>query len=375
VVVLHWDDNELASASRYTSEALRVADPERESATFIAQLLALAPRLAGAVLMPTSDDAVKALARHKSALEQRFVVACPDWGIVERYVDKRHTYELARECGVAIPTTVMPDGARDVRALGARLTYPCLVKPVESHLYTAQFGRKVAVARSSKELREAHSAAADAGLEVMFQELIPGRDHLGVNYNAYRAGTEFLAECTARKVRLSPPRFGTPRVVISADVPDVVRPGRTMLHALGLEGFACTEFKRDPRDGVYKLLDINGRHNLSTLLSTRCGVNFPWISFRHATAGERPGQLAARTGLYWIDELMEFRRGLTRAGRDGASPRELLRPWRREHVFAVFDRDDPAPFRKGLVRLADRGLRLTAGTVHAQIRNGHWRTR
>ena len=35
-----------------------------------------------------------------------------------------------------------------------------------------------------------------------------------------------------------------------------------------LEGFACTEFKYDARDRTFKLLEVNGRHNLSSLLSS-----------------------------------------------------------------------------------------------------------
>lgn len=48
-------------------------------------------------------------------------------------------------------------------------------------------------------------------LEVMLQELIPGDDTHGVNYNSYRtADGDVLAEFTAEKVRLSPPNFGVP---------------------------------------------------------------------------------------------------------------------------------------------------------------------
>jgi hypothetical protein len=96
----------------------------------------------------------------------------------------------------------------------------------------------VTVAANPRELREAHARASAAGLKVLVQELIPGPDHLGVNYNAFRARGTVHAECTARKVRLTPPRFGMPSVVLSDDVPEVVEPARAMLGALDLEGFA-----------------------------------------------------------------------------------------------------------------------------------------
>jgi hypothetical protein len=82
----------------------------------------------------------------------------------------------------------------------------------------------------------------------------------------------------------------------------------------------------------------------------------PWISYRHLTTGERPPALRARTGLYWIDETQDIPYTATRAGRDSRPIRELLRPWVREHVFAVYDPDDRAPLLRGAARRVRRRL-------------------
>lgn len=356
VVVAHWTDHDVARLSRHAAEALKVPHPEHDGDAFVQTLLGLAERFAGAVLVPTADEAVRDLARRKAELERHFVVACPDADVVERFIDKRHTYELAAARGIPIPRTLVPTGPEDLAGFAGQVRYPCLVKPRESHRYVWHFQAKLAVVRSPAEMRAAYDAARRAGVAVVIQELIPGPDSHGVNYNAYRWDGEVLAECTARKVRLSPPGFGVPRVVRAADVPAVVAPGRAILEALGLQGFACTEFKYDARDRTFKLLEVNGRHNLSALLSIRCGLNFPWISYRHLTAGERPAPAAARTGLYWIDETEDIPQSATRAGRDGSSLRDLLRPWAREHVLAVFDHRDPAPLVAG-------GMRRVAGRL------------
>lgn len=361
-VVLHWEgDDQVASVSRHAREAILVPHPARETRAFLDRLVGLAGRLGGAVVVPTSDDGVKVLAQHRAELSRHFVVACPEWEVAERYIDKRHTYELAARLGIPFPRTLVPESAAEVQRYAGEVAYPCLVKPRESHLYAPLFGEKVTVVRSAAELRAAYGAAAEAGLEVMLQELIEGPDPISVNYNAYRGGGEVLAECTARKVRLSPPRFGTPRVVRSEHVPEVVAPGRAILEGLGLDGPSCTEFKLDRRDGVYKLLEVNGRHNRSSLLSTASGINFPWIELRYLAAGERPGPLRAREGVYWIDEMEELRYGITAAGRDGAGPRDLARPWLREHVFAVFDPRDPAPFARELAWMGRRARRALRG--------------
>jgi predicted ATP-grasp superfamily ATP-dependent carboligase len=293
-------------------------------------------------------------------LERHFLVDCADWTVAERFIDKRYTYDVAAEIGLALPRTVVPKDEDEVRALGAEVMFPCLVKPRESHLWAARFGGKYDLVDSADEMLASYERASDAGLEVVIQELILGRDRNGVNYNTYRAEGAVLAECTARKIRQGPPRSGLPRVVLSARVDDVVEPARRLLDALELDGFACVEFRRDDRDGAFKLLEVNGRHNLSSLLSIRCGLNFPYIGYRYLTTGERPEPTAARTGLYWIDEWLELSFNRSAAGRDGDTWGQIARPWLDNHVFSVLDRRDPAPARmlgKQIVRDAARVLR------------------
>jgi D-aspartate ligase len=70
-----------------------------------------------------------------------------------------------------------------------------------------------------------------------------------------------------------------PSVVISKDINGVIESGRKILQASSYDGYSCTEFKKDIRDGKYKLMEINGRHNHSALLSIRCGINFLLIEY------------------------------------------------------------------------------------------------
>ncbi|MHC4929380.1 MAG: ATP-binding protein, partial [Planctomycetota bacterium] len=82
-------------------------------------------------------------------------------------------------------------------------------------------------------------------------------------------------------MRLSPPDSGVPSVVISKHIPEVVQAGRKLLKAFDYRGYSCMEFKKDPNDGIYKLMEINARHNRSSLLAVKCGINFPWVEYQH----------------------------------------------------------------------------------------------
>jgi len=351
VVVAHVRPDELAARSRYAVRTCLVPPPERDGEAFVDALLSLAGEHAGAVLIPTTDEATRDVARRAGDLARHYRLACPSYDAVARAVDKAYTYDLAMELGVPIPATFAPQSDAEIDEVAGRVDYPCLVKPRESHLYVARFGAKVAVVANPRELHEAHGAATAAGLKMLVQELIPGPDQLGVNYNAFRARGAVHAECTARKVRLSPPRFGMPRVVLSDDVPEVVEPAHAILAALDLEGFANLEFKRDPRDGTYMFFEVNCRHNHSSLLAVRCGLNFPYMTYRYALCGELPPPARATTGVYWIHEAAEIRQSATRSGREGSPLREIVRPWMHRKVLGVYDRNDPAPIKDAL-RLA-----------------------
>ena len=117
-------------------------------------------------------------------------------------------------------------------------------------------------------------------------------------------------EFTAAKVRLTPRSFGPPSVVVSRVIPEIIEPARRLLDALGYEGYSCTEFKRDPRDGVYKLMEVNGRFNLSSLLMLRCGINLPAMAYRHAVLGEAPTGIEQPEGMHWIDGTKDLVYGL-----------------------------------------------------------------
>jgi D-aspartate ligase len=362
VVVLHYDARDFAQASRYTIAAIRVPHPMLDEAAFMDALVARGREFGGSVLIPASDESTVAVSRNKTLLAEHFAVACSDWEVTERFIDKSRTYEIAATCGVPAPRTVVAMSEAHVRDEAARIGYPVLLKPAESHRFYERFKRKMVRADTESELVNAYRSAVEAGLAVMVQEIIPGDDHTVVNYNAYFWRGQPLVEFTARQLRKAPPALGSPRVAISERIPEVLEPGRRILATLGFEGFACTEFKRDSRDGVYKLMEVNGRHNLSGLLAVRSGVNFPLLHYRHLAEGLVPGAVPYRAGVYWTDVLRDVGYSLAYLRRERYRLPDYLAPYARRHCDAILDRHDMGPFWARLGYLA-RNSGATARTA------------
>jgi predicted ATP-grasp superfamily ATP-dependent carboligase len=369
-VLIHYRADDFAQASRYVASVVRAPHPETDEAGFIDVLERLGPRLEGSPLMPASDETLVAAARHRERLGRWYRVACPDGAIAERIIHKEHTYALADEIGIAAPRTVLVGAEADLERHRDRFSFPCLAKPSQSHLYQDRFGRKMVRVSTMDELVAAFREAAEAGFEMLLQELIPGDDRQGVNYNSLRVAGAPPVEFTAAKIRLTPRSFGPPSVVVSRRIPEIVEPARRLLDALGYEGYSCVEFKRDARDGSHKLMEVNGRFNLSSLLMLRCGINFPALTYRHLVDGVVPDPIEQPEGIHWIDGTKDVAFGLPELARHPARIPAFVRPYREPHVFAVYDRGDPRPFVLRYRQLMLRGLRLVRARVTGALRPG-----
>jgi D-aspartate ligase len=356
---------EMTRHSRWASHTVTVPDPADRTADYVAALLRLADDHGPGLIVPTTDESLEAVAAHHPELSARHTVACATDGVAQGFLDKRITSDIAERVGVEAPRTVSPGSPAELESLVDRLRFPCLVKPAESYRYNRAFGVKMKRVHTPDELRTAWTEAYALGIGTMVQELIPGPETGGVNYNVYVVDGEPRVEMTARKVRLSPRDFGYPCAVVSGHVPEVVEPGRAIVRGMGIEGFANVEFKQDERDGRYKLMEVNGRPNMSGRLATRCGVDFPLLTYRHLVDGVLPEQTTWREGVHWVNEFTDTRI-LVGRWRDGRLPvLGGLGPYVSPHVFATFDARDPQPF---LARLRDRiGTEKTTATPGAAL--------
>lgn len=359
VVAVYYDhEKDMGYTSRYVTRRIHAPHPERSANDFIDLLCNLGKSHGGGILFPVSDETLVTVSKNKTKLGQFFKVACTEWEITRKYIDKKYTYALAAQAGVAAPRTINPTSLDEVERFSHEIEFPCLIKPSQSHLFFARFGRKMVPVSNPDEMIRYYLQALEAGLEVVLQEIIPGDDDQVVNYNSYFVDGQPFTEFTAQHVRKAPPQFGSPCVAISRHIPEVIEPGRKILQALNFYGYSCSEFKLDPRDGVYKLMEVNGRHNLSTLLAVRCGINFPWLHYCHLSSGELPSFSSFSPGIYWIDIARDMGYRTRREGNNHHTLGSLLEPYLKPHIFAVLDLLDLKPFIKRLVYFFRKAVHL-----------------
>jgi predicted ATP-grasp superfamily ATP-dependent carboligase len=125
-------------------------------------------------------------------------------------------------------------------------------------------------------------------------------------------------------------------------VDEVVDQGLRLLRAVGFQGISQVEFKRDPRDGVYKLMEINPRLWQWHGLAAACGVDLPRIAYSDLL-GERPSPARMKgAGRRWAISVMS------------GSPSAFQRL---PYVDAVFALDDPVPALAQAARVVRGALR------------------
>jgi D-aspartate ligase len=343
------DELSISGFSRYVAHAVRVAELKDEQVT-VDTLLALGRRLGlrGWVLYPTREETVAAVSRHRGALLEAFRVPTPDWATVQWAWDKRRTYRLAADLGIPTPRTWYPCDAAGIEAVDAEP--PFAVKPAIKEHFIYATKAKAWRADSRTELRDLVRKAAElTGPDgVMVQELIPGNGDCQYAYCAFVKERKAIGSMTVRRTRQHPPEFGRASTYVETiDLPELEEESLRFLRAIDYYGLVEVEFKLDPRDGRYKLLDVNARTWGYHTLGSRAGVDFPFLLFADQV-GERVEPCRSQQGVCWIRLATDIPTAVAELVRRRIDVGAYVRSLRRANTEAVFARDDPLP---GIVEL------------------------
>lgn len=311
-------------------------------------LAACAPAWDGrAVILPSGDAEVTELLAHRSELDDVYAVALPDAGLAATLADKVAFSRFAEARGVAAPVTLVGCTGAELAVRAPALRYPCIVKPDQRDtVWDRRFSnQKVLEAGDPAALVAAFELAGETHASLVVQEVVPGGDELLSFSHVYvgRDGRE-LALWTGHKVRQLPIHFGTSTLARTRWDPEVAAATRRLLQDTGYVGYASVEFKRDPRDGVPRALEVTvGRTWYPHGLGVAAGVNIPVVWYRDALGEEPPPQPPQRDGVLWFDEV----RDLYAAMDYGAAGELTFRQWRESlrgaRSYAHFAWDDPLP--------------------------------
>lgn len=333
----------VAAASRYVRR--RVPWPEADDSGRIEFLLELAAehRLKGWMLIPTDDYAVSLVALHHRELSEQYLLTVPPWEKLRWACDKRLLHQLAQRVGIPQPWTAWPSHREELAAIDC--PFPVILKPAVRLKPNSLAVPKAWPAEDRESLlaRYDEASALVSAENLMLQEIVPGGGEAQFSYAALCKDGTSLASLVARRTRQYPADFGQfSTYVETVEEPQVARLAERLLAATRFTGLVEVEFKRDPRNGQFKVFDINPRVWGWHTLCGRAGVDFPhllWLLF----SGEQVPKRRGRTGQRWMHMSADLRVAFEEILKGRLSLWSYLRSLSGPRESAIFAWDDPMP--------------------------------
>ncbi len=319
--------------------------------------------LDGAIVLPCSDDGITLLAHHGEQLRQRYRLIEGSAEVLLALLDKVGSYELAQRAGVPTPKYRAVRSIEDAVAAAEWIGYPCALKPRLGHVFRRSFvGTKLFVVNDRAELEGVFRKSQTQHSEMLMTEIVPGPEDAYASCFTYLDDRfEPLFVLTKRKIRQSPPGFGLGTCHATDWNPEVAELGLRFLRGCGLAGYANVEFKRDPRDGRYKLIECNARFTLNHELLEVAGVPAARIVYARLAGLPVPHVDGYRRNVHVLLPVDDYRafRALRRRGETTAW--QWLRSLLHVPHFLVFRWSDPGPWLRAVrtywsIKLARRRL-------------------
>jgi len=344
------DEHSISRFSRYATHGIRVPDLRQEH-SIIEALLDCGRKLnlQGWVLLPTRDEVVAAISRNRSVLSRMFRVPAPEWNTVRWVLDKRNTYSLAKDLNIPFPRTWTPLSLDDLDQLD--LSFPLILKPsIKSRFFYATKAKAWRVDnRAALRLMFSRACELTGPNEILIQDLIPGDGRQQFSYCAFFKAGKAIGSMVTRRRRQHPHDFGRASTFVETiDLPALEALSERFLKAIGYYGLVEVEFKLDPRDGQFKLLDINARTWGYHSLGMHAGVDFPRLLYVDQLSGV-VDPCRGRPGVSWVRLLTDLPTGFIDVFSGRLRFRDFLHSLRNYHAEAVFNYEDPVP---GLVECA-----------------------
>jgi D-aspartate ligase len=344
------DEHSIARFSRYATHSIGTANL-RDQRGCVETVLKIGRSLdlRGWVLFPTRDETVAAFSRYRTPLAKFFRVPTPKWTTTKWAWDKRNTYRLANELGIPTPRTWYPRDVGELDEIPAGP--PFAIKPAVKEQFVYATKAKAWRANSRAELRELFQRAATlvAPGQIMVQDLIPGDGRQQFGYCAFFKDGRVLGSMVVRRTRQHPPEFGRASTFVETiELPILEDLSLRFLRSINYYGLVELEYKLDPRDDQYRLLDVNARTWGYHTLGFRAGVDFPYLLYADQV-GEITQNHRSQAGLSWIRLVTDLPTAFMEILKGRQDWRAYLQSLMDSNVESVFCSDDPIP---GLAELA-----------------------
>lgn len=257
--------------SRYCRKRVRYPPITAEEG-FVQSIIQAIQRYQIDVVLPIGYATNVAISKHQDKLLNFTALPVAPWESMQVASSKDKTVECANRLGVHTPVTYQNIDAVD--------HFPIVVKATKE-------SRGIRYVNSMDELRRTTTE------DCILQEYVPG-DGYGF-FALYNKGN-IRAFFMHKRIREFPSSGGPSTAAESIYDEELKETATTLLEGLQWHGVAMVEFKKDHRDGKFKLMEVNPKFWGSLDLSIASGVDFPYLAVKMALDGDVEPVLEYKVG-------------------------------------------------------------------------------
>jgi predicted ATP-grasp superfamily ATP-dependent carboligase len=274
VIAASSDKNAMGFYSKYTKERVLYQNPSFDFNKYSETIINLCKRKDVLTIFPLTDNDIYILSKYKYYLQDHIKTLFPSFNTIMKVQDRLKLYKIAKDLDIPTLETWLL-GKKDKSA-----NKLLIVKPRYS---VFKKGNKL-IKSTTKYINKMNQENDELIINEMghipiVQEYISGEEY-GF-YTLYNNG-RLIVKIQQHRIRSANYKGGCSsfREIIFKN--EIEKYSVKLLNKLKWHGPAMVEFKRDKKDGKFKLIEVNPRFWGSLCLSFFAGLDFPYLYYELA---------------------------------------------------------------------------------------------
>ena len=222
-------------------------------------------------IIPLNDASAEFLSLHKEKLSKKTKFIIPDKEFFYKGYDKNQLMSVCEEFNFPHPKTADLE-KESLKNASSKVGFPSLIKP---NMTTG--GRGITLVSSEEDLIKSYPSILSEHGNSHLQQFIPegGRQYKVQLY--LNKDNQLLGSSVIHKIRFYPEKGGSSCCNVTVENNEMVSLCVQVLKEIKWVGFADFDLIEDPRDGIFKIMEINPRVPACIKSSLISGVDFATI--------------------------------------------------------------------------------------------------
>lgn len=291
ILITHGENN-FVQKSKYIEFVRVTRNVNLDEESFIEDLLTLGREIAPAkgMFFPTHDEHLLAIAKYKDKLQEYFEIPFSDYDILNSIMDKNSFMCECKRLGIPTIEEIIVHNYKDAEHALEKLGTPILVKVNQWDKEIINgLGDKINIFTDGKDYLNTMKLFFETVHKgvLLVQEYIKDTNVLMPTVNSF-TDKDGKMQCiyVGEKLRQFPPQTGTSTSYYARDPQDpkykgIIEYTKRIVKEYHFYGLFGIEYKYDPKEGVYKIIEMNCRSEFPNYLQTLVGQNMAFEIYKY----------------------------------------------------------------------------------------------